>query len=55
MKNILISNVAWKELHRLKRNLNLRNTNQVVELLIDYYKKEEQHKFNQHIKDIFGV
>ena len=35
MKNILVSNKAWKELHKLKRTLNLRNTNQVIEHLLD--------------------
>ena len=52
MKTILVSNTAWKELHKLKRNLNLRNTNQVVELLLKQNKEEE---LNKSINDLFGV
>ena len=35
MKNILVSNITWKELHKLKRSLNLRNNNQVIEHLLN--------------------
>ena len=52
MKTILVSNTTWKGLHKLKRTLNLRNTNQVVEHLLERYRNEQ---LNKSINDLFGV
>jgi len=54
MKNILVSNITWKELHKLKRTLNLRNTNQVIEHLLDNMVNPDILDVLEEIKNSLG-
>lgn len=55
MKNILLKNEVVDQLEELKNQLNLESVDEALRFLYSYYLKEEQQKFNQHIKELFGV
>jgi hypothetical protein len=52
MKNILVGNVTRKRLLKLRKELNLRNDNQVILYLLDF---KERRDFDQRLLEIFNL